>query len=89
MVFKQGGRAGAHASRPGFLILSGKLVWMLVYVPPRLLQNIHMKLRSLYKKVRGQSEAALQIVCVAKTLISVEAKKLLIKNLFHYLNETQ
>ena len=35
------------------------------------------------KKVRGQSEAALQ----TETLISVEAKKLLIKNLFNYLNE--
>ena len=35
------------------------------------------------KKVRGQSEAALQIGNVRpKTLISVEAKKLLIKNLF-------
>ena len=36
------------------------------------------------KKVRGQSEAALQIGTVyvrPKTLISVEAKKLLIKNL--------
>ena len=32
------------------------------------------------KKVRGQSEAALQ----TETLISVEAKKLLIKNLFNY-----
>ena len=35
------------------------------------------------KKVRGQSEAALQIG------ISVEAKKLLIKNLFNYLNDIQ
>ena len=33
------------------------------------------------KKVRGQSEV-LQMVCATKTLISVEAKKLLIKNLF-------
>ena len=35
------------------------------------------------KKVRGQSEAALQIGTYVrpKTLISVEAKKLLIKNL--------
>ena len=40
-----------------------------------------------YKKVQGQSEAALQIGYVRpKTLISVEAKKLLIKNL-HYLND--
>ena len=37
------------------------------------------------KKVRGQSEAALQ----TETLISVEAKKLLIKNLFNYLNDIQ
>ena len=37
------------------------------------------------KKGRGQSEAALQ----PKTLISVEAKKLLIKNLFNYLNYIQ
>ena len=37
------------------------------------------------KKVRGQSEAAFQIGTYVrpKTLISVEAKKLLIKNLFH------
>ena len=43
------------------------------------------------KKVRGQSEAALQIrrYVQPKTLISVEAKKLLIKNLFHYLNDIQ
>ena len=43
------------------------------------------------KKVRGQSEAALQICRYvrSKTLISVEAKKLLIKNLFHYLNDIQ
>ena len=43
------------------------------------------------KKVRGQSEAALQIGMYVrpKTLISVEAKKLLIKNLFNYLNDIQ
>ena len=43
------------------------------------------------KKVRGQSEAALQIgMCMRpKTLISVETKKLLIKNLFNYLNDIQ
>ena len=43
------------------------------------------------KKVRGQSEAALQILRYVrpKTLISFEAKKLLIKNLFHYLNDIQ
>ena len=43
------------------------------------------------KKVRGQSEAALQIrrYVQPKTLISVEAKKLLIKNLFNYLNDIQ
>ena len=43
------------------------------------------------KKVRGQSEAALQIGSYVrpKTLISVEAKKLLIKNLFNYLNDIQ
>ena len=40
------------------------------------------------KKVQGQSEAALQIG-MSKTLISVEAKKLLIKNLFNYLNDIQ
>ena len=41
------------------------------------------------KKVRGQSEAALQIGSYVqpKTLISVEAKKLLIKNLFNYVLE--
>ena len=41
------------------------------------------------KKVQGQSETALQTgtVCVTKTLISVEAKKLHIKNLFNYLND--
>ena len=40
------------------------------------------------KKVQGQSEAALQIgMCDQK--LSVEAKKLLIKNLFHYLNDIQ
>ena len=39
-------------------------------------------------KVQGQSEAALQIgMCDPKTLISVEAKKLLIKNLFNYVLE--
>ena len=38
------------------------------------------------KKVRGQSEAALQIgMCDQK----LEAKKLLIKNLFHYLSDIQ
>ena len=46
------------------------------------------------KKVRGQSEAALQIrrYCTyvqPKALISVEAKKLLIKNLLNYLNDIQ
>ena len=43
------------------------------------------------KTVRGQSEAALQIGSYVrpKTLISVVAKKLLIKNLFHYLNDIQ
>ena len=43
------------------------------------------------KKVQGQSEAALQIgMCdQIKTLISVEAKKLIIKNLFNYLNDIQ
>ena len=43
------------------------------------------------KIVRGQSEAALQISSYVrpKTLISVEAKKLLIKNLFNYLNDIQ
>ena len=41
------------------------------------------------KKVRGQSEAALQIDVRPKTLISVEAKKLLIRNLFNYLNDIQ
>ena len=45
------------------------------------------------KIVRGQSEAALQIrirrYVQPKTLISVEAKKLLIKNLFNYLNDIQ
>ena len=43
------------------------------------------------KKVRGQLEAALQIrrYVRPKTLISVEAKKLLIKNLFNYLNDIQ
>ena len=43
------------------------------------------------KKVRGQSEATLQIGTYVrpKTLISVEAKKLLIKNLFNYLNDIQ
>ena len=42
-----------------------------------------------YKKVRGQSEAALQIGITVrpKTLISFEAKKLLIKNCFNYLND--
>ena len=40
------------------------------------------------KKVRGQSEAALQ-TGVTKTLISVEAKKLLIKIFFNYLNDIQ
>ena len=42
-----------------------------------------------YKKVRRQSEAALQIDTYVqpKTLISVEDKKLLIKNLFNYLND--
>ena len=39
------------------------------------------------KKVRGQSEAALQIGMCEKTLISVEANKLLIKNLFNYVLE--
>ena len=41
------------------------------------------------KRVQGQSEAALQIGTYVrpKTLISVEAKKLLIKNLFNYLND--
>ena len=41
------------------------------------------------KKVQGQSEVALQIGAYVrpKTLISVEAKKLLIKNLFNYLND--
>ena len=37
------------------------------------------------KKVRDQLEAALEL----KTLISVEAKKLLIKNIFNYLNDIQ
>ena len=43
------------------------------------------------KKVRGQSEAALQIgICTTKNFdITVEAKKLLIKNLFNYLNDIQ
>ena len=40
------------------------------------------------KKVRGQSEAALQ-TGATKTLISVEAKKLLIKIFFNYLNDIQ
>ena len=39
------------------------------------------------KKVRGQSEVALQIGMYDQKL--VEAKKLLIKNLFHYLNDIQ
>ena len=41
------------------------------------------------KKVQGQSEAALQIGMCDQKLISVEAKKLLIKNLFNYLNDIQ
>ena len=43
------------------------------------------------KNVRGQLEAALQIGTYVrpKTLISVEAKKLLIKILFNYLNDIQ
>ena len=43
------------------------------------------------KIVRGQSKAPLQIGTYVrpKTLISVEAKKLLIKNLFNYLNDIQ
>ena len=43
------------------------------------------------KKVRGQSEACsiANRYVRPKTLISVEAKKLLIKNLFHYLNDIQ
>ena len=43
------------------------------------------------KKVRGQSEVVLQIgqYVRPKTLISVEAKKLLIKILFNYLNDIQ
>ena len=40
------------------------------------------------KKVRGQSEAALQ-TGATKTLISVEAKKLLIKIFLNYLNDIQ
>ena len=41
------------------------------------------------KKVQGQSEAALVYTYVRpKTLILVEAKKLLIKNPFNYLNDT-
>ena len=45
--------------------------------------------RAWFKKVRGQSEAALQVsrYVQPKTLISVEAKKLLIKNLFNYSND--
>ena len=40
------------------------------------------------KKVQGQSEAALQNRYVRpKSLTSVEAKKLLVKNLFNYLND--
>ena len=39
------------------------------------------------KKVRGLSEANRYVR--PKTLISVEAKKLLSKNLFHYLNDIQ
>ena len=43
------------------------------------------------KKVRDQSEVALQMGSYVqpKTLISVEAKKLLITNLFNYLNDIQ
>ena len=43
------------------------------------------------KKVRGQSEAALQkgIYVRPKPLISVEAKKLPFKNLFNHLNDIQ
>ena len=43
------------------------------------------------KKVQGQSEAALiaNRYVRPKTLISVEAKKLFIKNLFRYLNDIQ
>ena len=40
------------------------------------------------KRVRGQSEAALQQVR-PKALIPVEAKKLLIKIFFNYLNDIQ
>ena len=40
------------------------------------------------KNVRGQSEAALQMGTYVqpKTLISVDVKKLLIKNLFNYVH---
>ena len=36
-----------------------------------------------------RSSIANRYVCATKTLISVEAKKLLIKNLFNYLNDIQ
>ena len=41
------------------------------------------------KKVRGQSALQIRRYVQLKTLISVEAKKLLIKNLFNYLNDIQ
>ena len=71
-----------------FFTSCGQTLWVLITITG------YMKLNKNtlgVKKVRGQSEAALQIGTYVrpKTLISVEAKKLLIRNLFNYLNGIQ